>query len=453
MYRKVMKRWLSKMLLVTAVLVLSAMPVAAANLLFTAQDDLFNNARLGKISGYRVQTLSRDIGGKYGQGIFPFKNANQERVAVTLCQTFDGVQPDVIQVYDPRSMGVPLAPVLTGHPYLPNIRSMVSKGSYLYGTSYMGKANADNTKARVARIGMSGSTYTPDMDHVYEYTPPSGDGHGEALVSYGDFLYALFTSQGGEYPNFVYNPSKLVKLNVNLAEVASVGLEGKNTDGGTLGATCLSGGTLYIAAWGGSQPTAPNYNPDSMIESVNLNNLSHTTCVTGSQVAGRETGWRHHFTSIVIVGSTAYVQAVSWNASWIGGEVRLYAVPVNSLGSLGRAHRVDTVSFSGGWRLGMVQDGQYLWMAAGKNLRRYTLPANGSANMVFGPQGVSLGGNISSFMPIPSLRSVFAAQVAQEEPVQAMAAKDEKDGGSGCDAGFSWLLLLAVVPVALRRRG
>ena len=132
--------------------------------------------------------------------------------------------------------------------------------------------------------------------------------------------------------------------------------------------------------------------------------------------------------------------------------MRIYKCSVSDIGTLHQTAPIQTIATDAIWRLGMVQDGQYLWMAAGKNLYRYTLPVNGPA-MVFGPNGVSLGGNISSFMPIPSLRSVFAAQATQEEPVQAMAAKDEKDGGSGCDAGFGWLLLLAVVPVALRRRG
>jgi len=102
----------------------------------------------------------------------------------------------------------------------------------------------------------------------------------------------------------------------------------------------------------------------------------------------------------------------------------------------------------------MIVDGKYLYVAAGKKLYRYTMPvkANSTAT-VFGPGGTSLGGDISSFAAVPSLRGVSVAQAAMEEPVQAMAAKDEKDGGSGCDAGFGWLLLLAVIPVALRRRG
>ena len=104
----------------------------------------------------------------------------------------------------------------------------------------------------------------------------------------------------------------------------------------------------------------------------------------------------------------------------------------------------------------MIVDGNYLYVAAGKNLYRYTLPvsANSTAT-VFGPGGtISLDGDISAFAAVPSLRGVSAAQAALDELKQAKAdAGDEKDSGGGCDAGLGWLLLLAVIPVARRRRG
>ena len=79
-----------------------------------------------------------------------------------------------------------------------------------------------------------------------------------------------------------------------------------------------------------------------------------------------------------------------------------------------------------------------------------------SVPTVFGPNGtISLGGDISAFAFVPYLRDrVSAAEAALKELKQAKAdAGDEKDSGGGCDAGFGWLLLLTVVPIALRRRG
>ncbi|WP_298779377.1 Synerg-CTERM sorting domain-containing protein, partial [uncultured Fretibacterium sp.] len=346
-----------------------------------------------------------------------------------------------------------------GNTSLSNIRKMVSLNGFLYGISYGNNpyGGQPSDVAQVRRFDMNNSYASGTAS--FSYNPSTGQGHGEGLVAYNNYLYAILTETRGSYP-FTYAPNKLIKLNSTNLSVAGypVNLSGKNTDGGTHGAYCQNGATLYLTSWGGSQPTDTSYNPESQVERVNLENLenlSHSTLVTGRQMRARDATWNHHFTAVVINGKDAYIQATTWNRlGGGGGQVRLYKTKASSIGSLGPGNKIKSLDTGDGWRVGMIVDGKYLYVAAGKKLYRYTMPvkANSTAT-VFGPGGTSLGGDISSFAAVPSLRGVSVAQAAMEEPVQAMAAKDEKDGGSGCDAGFGWLLLLAVIPVALRRRG
>ena len=452
MYCKAMKRWLSGMLLFALVLGLGA--PASANLLYTAQT-YYSNTKLGKIVGDTATVLSPVTSGDWGQGIFPFKDAqNRNRVAVTLYQG----GADTIKILNPASVSwnSPVA-APSGHS-LSNIRKMVSLGHYLYGISYGNNPYGGQPSdiASVRRFDMR-RNYRVDTN-VFTYTPASGQGHGEGLVAYNNHLYAILTTTTGGYP-FGYAPNRLVKLNRNLAEVAAVGLEGKNTDGGTPGAYCQDDGTLYLTSWGGSQPTNTSYNPESRVEKVNLGNLTHSTLITGQQMRNDDATWNHHFTAVAIKGQEAYIQATTWsrlpNVGGSGGQVRLYKKSVADVGNLTSGDKVLSLDTGGAWRVGMIADSNYLYVASGSNLHRYTLPvtANSTAT-VFGPGGTSLGGDISAFASVPSLRGVSAAQAAMDELVQAKAAKDEKDSsGGGCDAGFGWLLLLVVVPVALRRRG
>ena len=453
MYRKTMKRWLSGMLLFALVLAFGA--PASANLLYTAQTN-YSNTTLGKIVGSTVTSnLGTNIGGNWGQGIFPFRDAqNQNRVAVALYQG----GADTIKILDPTSISWnSTAPI--GNTSLSNIRKMVSLNGFLYGISYGNNpyGGQPSDVAQVRRFDMNNNYASGTAN--FSYTPSTGQGHGEGLVAYNNYLYAILTETRGSYP-FTYAPNKLIKLNSTNLSVAGhpVNLSGKNTDGGTHGAYCQNGDTLYLTSWGGSQPTDTNYNPESQVERVNLGNLRNSTLVTGRQMRARDASWNHHFTAVAIKGQDAYIQATTWSrlpgTGGRGGQVRLYRKGVASIGSLGPGDIVKSLDTGGGWRVGMIVDGDYLYVAAGKKLYRYTLPVTASSvATVFGPGGTSLGGDISSFAAVPSLRGVSVAQAAMETSVQAMAAKDEKEGGSGCDAGFGWLLLLTVVPVALRRRG
>ena len=120
MYRKVMKRWLSGMLLFALVLGLGA--PASANLLYTAQT-YYSNTKLGKIVGDTATVLSPVTSGDWGQGIFPFKDAqNRNRVAVTLYQG----RADTIKILNPASVSwnSPVA-APSGHS-LSNINSFLS---------------------------------------------------------------------------------------------------------------------------------------------------------------------------------------------------------------------------------------------------------------------------------------------------------------------------------------
>ena len=463
MYRKTMNRWFSGMLLFVLVFALGA--PASANLLYTAQT-YYTNTVLGKVVGNNVNLVATGIGGDWGQGIFPFKDAqNQDRVAVTLYQG----ESDTIGVYNPASMD--LAPLgVANEDLLQNIRKMVSLGDYLYGISY-----GDNPYqglpadvAQVRRFNMA-ENYAPDGTS-FDYNPQPKQGHGEGLVAYGGHLYAILTAVTGSYPNFDYEQDKLVKLTPDLAVVHSVDLVGRNTDGGTPGAYCQDGAMLYVTSWGGNQPVnvgMPIYRNDTRIESADLSvgSLPHHMCIQGYVMPARDPGWEHYFTAIAVVNGQAYVQASRWNlreargltpsqvrAAGIrtGGEVRLYKVPVDQLGALSGEHRVATISFSDGWRLGLAADGDYLYMAAGKDLYRYKLSPAFALDRTFTPDVLS--GDISAFASVPSLREVFAAETAPNGPRQAEGEASNEGKKGGCDAGFGFLALLAVAPVVLYRK-
>ena len=459
MYRKTMKRWLSGMLLFALVLGLGA--PASANLLYTAQT-YYTDTVLGKVVGDTATVLTpNSIGGDWGQGIFPFEDRlGRSRVAVTL---YEG-ETDTINILDPAALSwtSPVQAISGQDHSLSNIRKMVSLGDYLYGISYgnnpYGGQPSDIAQVRRFKFNMSNDIYVADGNASFTYTPAAAQGHGEGLAAYGSNIFAILTMTTGSYPNFDYGQNKLVKLGADLEVVLSVDMVGRNTDGGTPGAYCQDDGTLYLTSWGGSQPTNTSYNPESRVEKVNLGNLTHSTLVTGQQMRNDDATWNHHFTAVAIKGQEAYIQATTWsrlpNVGGSGGQVRLYKKSVADVGNLTSGDKVLSLDTGGAWRVGMIADSNYLYVASGSNLHRYTLPvtANSTAT-VFGPGGTSLGGDISAFASVPSLRGVSAAQAAMDELVQAKAAKDEKDSGGGCDAGFGWLLLLVVVPVALRRRG
>ena len=468
MYRKVMKRWLSGMLLFALVLAFGA--PASAHLLYTVQDNNYTSTSVGKVVGNTTTILANNVGGNWGQVIFPFKRGTADRVAVTLYPNTNPYYPgDEVRIYNPASFNWSSPESTITHARLKNVRALVFMGGHPYGIGYdctpFAFAYSEDPVRKSAKVArwnhMGGTSYWPDnlYTHLFQYEAPSGyTANGEGLAAHGSFVYALFTSHTGNYPNFVYSPNKLVKLNAELGQVGATDLHGKNTDGSIPGAYCQDSGTLYLTSWGGNQPASSNWHPESRIEKVNLNGMSTQTLVTGQQMRNSDATWKHHFTAIALHGNTAYVQASTWNqigpGATPGGEVRVYSGSISNLNALSRTSPVKTIPITGAWRLGMVQDGTYLWVAAGASLYRYALPVTASSvATVFGPGGTSLYGNISAFAAIPSLRDVSAAQATMDEPVQTMAAKDEKDGGSGCDAGFGWLLLLAVVPVALRRRG
>ena len=98
MYCKVMKRCFSGMLLFALVLAFGA--PASTNLLYTAQT-YYSNTKLGKIDVDTAMILTFDsIGGDWGQGIFPFRDAqNRNRVTMTLYQG----GADTIKILDPLS--------------------------------------------------------------------------------------------------------------------------------------------------------------------------------------------------------------------------------------------------------------------------------------------------------------------------------------------------------------
>ena len=474
MYRKAMKRWPSGMLLFALALVLGA--PASANLLYTVHDNNYASTSVGKIVGDTTIVLATNVGGNWGQVIFPFKRGAADRVAVTLYPNSNPYYSgDEVRIYDPASLNWSSPESTITHAHLKNVRALVFMGGHPYGIGYnctpFAFAYSEDPVRRSAKVArwnhIGGTTYWPDnlYTHLFQYEAPSGyEANGEGLAAHGSFVYALFKSYTGNYPNLVYSPNKLVKLNAELGQVGALDLHGKNTDGSIPGAYCQSGSTLYLTSWGGPHFFISNWHPESRIEKVNLSGMSTETLVTGQQMHDNDPSWKHHFTAIALHGNTAYVQAATWKElpdtpfAMPGGEVRIYKCSMSDIGTLHQTAPVQTIATDAIWQLGMVQEGSCLWVAVGDRIHRYALPVTASSQAtVFGSgSAIPLGGNISAFAPLPLPQEVSIAESTLDTLKQVKAdIKEEKGNGKGCEAGFPWtgVLLAAAVPFVMRRRG
>ena len=405
--------------------------IASADLLYTRQDQYYSNTALGIIQGdgAPVSPLVSNMGGNYGQGIYQFTDANGEsRVAISL---YDGGASDVINIYNPgaasgwQSESAWNAPTEVTTSLL-NTRRIISSGSYLYGVSY------DNYS--VNRMSVSGNEYTEDTS--VEYAEPGKDTHGEALVAYDGSLYAIFSiSSGDVWTGATYYANKLIKFDEELNLEGTVEMEGKNLNGGSAGAYTLSDNKLYVATLGGEQHyNDTDWNPESSIEIVNLEDMTITQPVTARAVNSEDPTFKHMFQAVVIAGDKVYIQAVRWATEGGGYSVRIYETTKSALasGDLGEVIKEFTGDY--GWSWGMLYDAENeaLWCSVGYDLWRY----DGSEWKQYDQD--ALGGNISAFAPI----------MTSVDPAPAPS----NGGGGGCNGGFGALALIAVAFVPMARR-
>ena len=369
---------------------------ASADLLYTRQDQSYANTALGIIQGdgAPVSPLVSNMGGNQGQGIYQFTDANGEsRVAISL-YTMGGAS-DVINIYNPDA-----APNWGGESAwkapnevttsLLNIRRIVSSGPYLYGISY------DNYS--VNRMAASGDGYAEDKTD--SYTEAGKETHGEALVAYDGNLYAIFSiSSGNVWAGAAYTANKLIKFDEELNRVQTVEMKGKNLDGGAAGAYTLSGNKLYVATLGGVQQFNTNWNPESSIEIVNLDDMTITQPVTAQAMNVKDPTFKHMFKAVVTAGDKVYVQATRWaseDAYKPGYSVRIYETTENALASGDLGKVIKEFTGKTGWSSSMLYDeeNKAIWCGIGYDLWRY----DGSAWKQYDQN--ALGGRISAFAAV-----------------------------------------------------
>lgn len=369
---------------------------ASADLLYTRQDQSYANTALGIIQGdgAPVSPLVSNMGGNQGQGIYQFTDANGEsRVAISL-YTMGGAS-DVINIYNPDA-----APNWGGESAwkapnevttsLLNIRRIVSSGPYLYGISY------DNHS--VNRMAASGDGYAEDKTD--SYTEAGKETHGEALVAYDGNLYAIFSiSSGNVWAGAAYTANKLIKFDEELNRVQTVEMKGKNLDGGAAGAYTLSGNKLYVATLGGVQQFNTNWNPESSIEIVNLDDMTITRPVTAQAMNAKDPTFKHMFKAVVTAGDKVYVQATRWvseDAYKPGYSVRIYETTENALASGDLGKLIKEFTGDTGWSSSMLYDeeNKAIWCGIGHDLWRY----DGSAWKQYDQN--ALGGIISAFAAV-----------------------------------------------------
>lgn len=369
---------------------------ASADLLYTRQDQSYANTALGIIQGdgAPVSPLVSNLGGNQGQGIYQFTDGNGEsRVAVSLYTS--GGASDVINIYNPDASSnwaeasAWNAPVDVTTSLL-NIRRIVSSGSYLYGISY------DNYS--VNRMAASGDRYAEDKTD--SYTEAGKATHGEALVAYNRNLYAIFSVASGDvWKNGTYLANKLVKFDEELNRVQTVEMKGKNLDGGAAGAYTLSGNKLYVATLGGVQQFNTNWNPESSIEIVNLDDMTITQPVTARAMNAKDPNFKHMFKAVVTAGDKVYVQATRWaseDAYKPGYSVRIYETTENALASGDLGKVIKEFTGNTGWSSSMLYDeeNKAIWCGIGYDLWRY----DGSAWKQYDQN--ALGGRISAFAAV-----------------------------------------------------
>ncbi|NLL37522.1 MAG: SYNERG-CTERM sorting domain-containing protein [Fretibacterium sp.] len=438
MTSKLKRRSFALMTLLFALLFLAVPQMSDAHLLFTTQENYANTA-LGIIIGDKVTTpLRSNMGGNNGQTITPFINGDgQLRIAITL---YTWGQGDILNLYAPGDPSLWTQPENWEPPLdeseisLQNTRDLTIVGKFLYGIDY------DEAKVTCMEVKKAAGKETyEDTGLSYTYVPqtPGYEAHGEALFFYGGSLYGLFTEAYKPWEGGAYSLNRLIKLDGNLTKQDELELKGKNIESGTPGAYALVGKKLFVTSLGGVQSYAGALNPESQIEVVDLGTMETTPLVTAQDMNDKDPTFSHMLFAIAAANGKIYVQAVQWGTEKY--NIRIYETTEEKL-----VQKDLTLlkEFTGvGWRAGLVHDPstKALWAAVGSSLWRYDY--NGKSWKEFDKD--DLQGDISAF-------AVLATPEGHGgEPTQP---GHKGDSGGGCDAGFGWLALLALLPAATLRR-
>lgn len=438
-----MKRVKGKLTILTAAaacLLLLAAP-CRADLLYTVQDDSYMNTALGIIHGSEapVAPLISNMGGNAGQWLFSFVNADGNyRIGATL-YTLGG--NDIVNVYNPGKLSgwateqawrTPLREAVTT---LHNTRAVEEMNGYLYATAY--------DIPIVCRITTKDDIYRQDKKYQYTCGGDKYNGHGEALVTYNNHVFAVFTGGQNEMSSTMgtYRPSELYKFDADLNFVASRDLHSKNTDGMTPGAYIKSGNTLYLCALGGAQPFGDVWNKDTCIEGINLDTMESETLITAEQMRAKDPTFGHMFFAIAEMNGKFYIQTTKWESIEDGGggyDMRIYETTAERLASGDIGEPVKRFADDRGYRCGMLYDRgtEYLWVAAGYDLVRF----DGTEWKMFDRNKIK--GNISAYAVVSPEGNIDGKKPAWS---------GDDSGGGGCNCAAGGLALLAFAALALIR--
>lgn len=242
---------------------------ANADLLYGAMSGGWTTDQVGIIIGNNPPTKSilTNLGGTSGARISAFRTeTGGSRVAI--CQYSNVNNPnggDDVLIYDPYNTDwkKPLKELPMDKNPVSNVRGMAYAGKYLYACGY--------DFATVARFDTTNDAYTNDKTFNQLN---DGKYHAEAIAAYKGYIYAVITHAANPWEgDGGYSKNKLVKFDADLNIVTSMDLNGKNIDGGTVGAVALKDNKLYIASIGGAQSYSGVPNPGSNIDVVNLDTM------------------------------------------------------------------------------------------------------------------------------------------------------------------------------------
>ncbi len=401
-------RFLRVFLLVSVLLAASA---AQGSVVYTVVDDSYTSGSMGMVRmaasgapGLPESHVVTNLGGDHS--VYAFRDW-AGRLRVLLAQhNFFGQHPDTVWIYD--ALGDFRAPLKeTVWNEFKNSRGVASLGRYLYVTGYNG--------TEVCKVD-GGSNY--EMLRSFSFNATAGyDAHGEGIVREGDHLFAIFSEEKGDYPNYDYISSKLVKLNPELEKIGIAEL-GKNPY-----SVKAHGGMIYVVSIGGSQQGG-GFNPDSVIQRVNPDTMEVKDLLRAGDLG---VGWEYDFRDIAFGRDGAvYILAGAYNANWSKFNSRIFVTTLQGLeeGDKGVEY-ADTTGPGVPWSIEYDGPDDILWCAAGDRLKAF----RGAESWEFGPG--SLGGNFYSFAV-----------------VDAPANPAPGDGGGGCNsAGFSAIFLVALLPL------
>ena len=401
-------------------LILAAVP-AMADLLYTGSEGGF--ASVGSISG--TSAISKgliNVSAGSGQGLYAFTNAaGARRIMLTTQSTIAGT-PDTAYIYgydaenwnldENRVAAVALAGV--------NVeRGAAQLGGYLYMASY----GASGSGA-VVKFDTAGDAYTAVAS--FDLTAEAGEGylmHAETIVAYGGSLYVVASKHPvGNYTT--YENNVLYKLSANdLSIEKKAPLLSKNRDGQCT--NLLSGSDLYVT----SNPGYGFGTPE--IEKISLSDMTSKLLITGTM-------GDFDFASIYQTpDGCVYITSYLYNYDSGENDYKVYKTTLEKLNA-GDITSADVIKEGSGTyalaKMAYDTESSLLWVQAG-GLFAYDgtkfLNEEGYKSDVLGCTASHLLAVTYLGKPVPS-----------------------GDGGSsgGCSAGFAWLALLAVAPLAFYRR-